>query len=300
MNSATHRGPPPEIARGIRERGATLDMAFVQSVYGPLLKAQCRDGVRVERDLVFGGDLRHRLDVYQPQMASVRPRAALILIHGGGFIRGDKQERENAGYFFARHGFVVVIANYRLAPAHAWPAGSEDVIAAYEWLRAQAGAWQVDPARIYLTGESAGAAHVAAAALMRRFHPAEGLRVAGIALLSGVYNPHLEWRARKQFGISTPDPRNDAYFGLDTDRYPQMSSVDLVDVAPVRTLITYAELDLLQMQVQAGELFSRLVTRHGFEPDLKVIPYHNHLSQFYSLNAGDDSLANPLLEFLRA
>jgi triacylglycerol lipase len=79
-----------------------------------------------------------------------------------------------------------------------------------------------------------------------------------------------------------------------------MSIVDLVDAPPVPMLISFAELDLLQMQVQAGELFARLVTRHGYAPQLAVIRGHNHLSQILSINTGDESLSAPILAFLRA
>jgi acetyl esterase len=63
-------------------------------------------------------------------------------------------------------------------------------------------------------------------------------------------------------------------------------------------LITYAELDPLQMQVQAGELFARLVVSHGFTPDLHIVRGHNHLSQVFSFNTGDESLSAPVLKFL--
>jgi acetyl esterase len=225
----------------------------------------------------------------------------LLLMPGGGFIRGDKAERENFGHRFAREGIVTAVANYRLAPMHQWPAGAEDVIAAYLWVRQNAAQLGVDPNRIFLAGESAGAAHVAAATLVRRFHPKEGLLIAGTVLISGVYNAHLERLARVQFGVATPDPRNEAYFGSDFARYPQMSTVEIIDAPPsAPLLITYAELDLLGMQVQAGELFARLVAHHGYSPQLRVIPGHNHLTQVYAVNTGDESLSTPLLEFLRA
>jgi triacylglycerol lipase len=220
---------------------------------------------------------------------------------GGGFIRGDKTERENFGQRFAREGIVTAVANYRLAPLHQWPAGAEDVIAAYLWVSRNAAQLGVDPNCIFLVGESAGAAHVAAATLVRRFHPKEGLVIAGTVLISGVYNAYLESLARVQFGVTTPDPRNEAYFGSDFERYRQMSTVELIDAPPsAPLLITYAELDLLGMQVQAGELFARLVTHHGYSPQLRVIRGHNHLTQVYAVNTGDESLSAPLLEFLRA
>jgi acetyl esterase len=110
----------------------------------------------------------------------------------------------------------------------------------------------------------------------------------------------LEKLAREQFGVATPDPRNEAYFGSDFAHYRQMSTVALIDAPPTAPLlITFAELDLLQMQVQAAELFARLVTDHGAKPQLRVIRGHNHLTQVYAINTGDESLSAPMLEFLR-
>jgi acetyl esterase len=54
----------------------------------------------------------------------------------------------------------------------------------------------------------------------------------------------------------------------------------------------------LQMQIQAGELFARLVTNHGFTPQLGVVRGHNHLTQVYAVNTGDESLSAPMLKFL--
>jgi len=283
----------------IRSHGAVLDMGLTQSIYGPLLKVQRRDGVEVSRDIAYGPDARHRLDIYRQQPSPLGNRPWLVFFHGGGFIRGDKSERENVGQYFARQGFNVAVPNYRLAPRHRWPAGPEDVGAVYRWVRANGAQFGGSIERLFLAGESAGACHLAAATLLTRFHAAEGPPLSGVALISGVYNARLELLARRQFGVASPDPRNEAYFGTDFERYAGMSLVELIDAAPFPLLITYAEMDLLQMQVQAGELFSRLVTRHGFSPELRVIRGHNHLTQGYAINTGDEALSDVLLEFLR-
>jgi triacylglycerol lipase len=290
---------PPQIEARLRALGAVLDLRTAIELYSPLLALQPREGVLITRDQAYGPDERHRLDVYAPAKLDAA-HDVLIIFHGGGFIRGDKSERENLGLYFARAGFVTIVPNYRLAPAAQWPAGAEDVVAARLWAAAHARGFGGDAERIWLLGESAGAAHVATASLLRRFHPPGGLQVQGLILISGVYNVHLEQLARAQFGVPTPDPRNEAYFGTDNARYPAMSTVDLVDAPPLPTLITFAEMDLLQMQVQAGELFARLVTRHGYAPQLAVIRAHNHLSQIISINTGDESLTAPILGFLRA
>lgn len=289
-----------DMAQRIRAGGAVVDMSLTQSLYGPLLEEQRRDGVDKSSNLAYGANVRHRLDIYRPRDAGARVHPVLLFLHGGGFVRGDKSEKENFGQYFARQGFVVAVANYRLAPQAVWPAGAEDAIAALVWLRSNVIGFGGDPRLIFLVGESAGAAHVAAATLLRRFHPRDGLKVAGVVLISGVYDAELEHLARRQFGVPTPDPRNDAYFGADPGAYASMSIVRMIDAPPVPILISYAELDPPQMQVQAGELFAALVVHHGFDPDLLVVRGHNHLTQVYSVNTGDESLSEPVSRFLRA
>lgn len=285
-------------AAAIRAIGPVIDLAATRPLYAAALAGQPTDGVTRILDLAYGPDPRHRLDVYAPSAPAPTDRPVIVVVHGGGFIRGDKSERSNAGCYFARRGFLTLVPSYRLAPAHPWPAGAEDVAAMVAWAKAHAARHGGDPARLFLIGESAGAAHVASAALRRRFQPTGGLGVAGAVLVSGVYNVDLEHKARRQFGLPTPDPRNGAYFGEDAARYAEMSVVDGIDAAPLPLLITYAELDPVQMQVQAGELFARLVTRHGFAPDIAVIPGHNHHSQCLAVNTGDETLTGPIVAFV--
>jgi triacylglycerol lipase len=288
---------PHELERIIRAAGPVIDPPAAKALYAPLLAGAPRGG-EIVRDIVYGDDERHRLDVYLP-LGADRPSPVVIFLHGGGFIRGDKQDREPVGNYFSRHGVLAVVPNYRLGPRHRWPAGAEDVSAALAWARANVAAYGGNPDHIVLAGESAGAAHIATATLVKRFHPAEGLKVAGVFLASGVYNVELELLARSQLGIATPDPRNEAYFGTDFAAYRSMSTVELIDAAPFPLAISYAELDPVQMQAQAGELFSRLVTRHGFQPRISVVRNHNHLSQVYAINTGDEALSGPMLDFVR-
>jgi acetyl esterase len=288
-----------ELERLIRTTGAVIDPPLVKSWYAPLRETQPRDGAEVRQDIAYGDDERQRLDVYLPATGDTKGRPLLIFVHGGGFVRGDRRDRANVGWWFARAGFVTVVPGYRLGPTHRWPAGAQDVAAAWAWAHDNAEALGADPQRIYVAGESAGAAHVAAATLMKRFRHADVLAPRAALLVSGVYNVHLEKLARRQFGIASPDPRNEAYFGGDFADYPAMSTVDNVDSEPFPLLITWAELDPPQMQVQAGELFARLTTQHGFDPDAAVIHGHNHLSQLEAINTADDTLASTLLDFMQ-
>lgn len=289
-----------DAALAARLRAVGNDLPAVAALYAPLLAAQDRSGASKQSNLVYGAHERHRLDLYAPD-APDRPASGwpvVVFFHGGGFIRGNKEHRENIGWFLARQGFMAVLPNYRLAPESTWPCGPEDVVAVWEWVRRSAPSWGADPSRIVLVGESAGAAHVAAAVLRKAFQPADW-RVCGAVLWSGPYNARLEGLARAQFGIATPDPRNEAYFGADPAGWDAASTVDHVTAAPLPLLISYAELDPPQMQVQAGELFARLVSRHGFSPDLQVLAQHNHFSQGFSVGTSDTTVSAPLLDFLR-
>lgn len=287
----------------IRKAGPVIDPQFARILYGPVLESAPPGGA-VERGIAYctGPDAHPRqvLDLYRAVDDGAGNAPVLIFLHGGGFLRGDKADRENFGRYFSRHGVLTLVPNYRLAPESGWPAGAQDAASVYAWARDNVARYGGDPRRIVIAGESAGAAHVAAAVLVRRFHPPGGLDAAGAALVSGVYNAQLELRARRQFGIATPDPRNDAYFGADPAAHADKSTVQLVDAAPLPLLISYAELDPPQMQVQAGELFARLATRHGYDPEIQVVRGHNHLTQVYAVNTADDSLAAPLLAFIRS
>ncbi|HEY0954579.1 MAG TPA: alpha/beta hydrolase [Roseateles sp.] len=286
---------PQAIAARLAELGSSAGLPDVQALYAPLLAQQPTEGVLCLTSQRYGAHERQVLDVYRPTAEGAAPRPLLLFFHGGGFIRGDKAHKANIGWHLARHGVVAVLPNYRLAPEHRWPAGPEDVAAAVAWAREHAASLGADPQRIFLMGESAGAAHVAAATLLRRF----GVQVRGVILSSGPYNARLERLSRAAFGVATPDPRNDAYFGTDdADALAAMSIVEQIDATPFPLLVCYAERDLVQMQVQAGELFARLAGRHGFTPELCVIAQHNHFSQTLAVNTGDASLSGPVLDFI--
>lgn len=289
---------PDHLAAALRTLGVGAGLPEVQKLYQPLTAAQPTHGVQRQIDQPYGDHPRQVLDAYQPDSPGAQRRPVLMCVHGGGFIRGDKASRANAGWYFARHGIVTVLPNYRLAPDGRWPSGPEDIVAALQWIRAHADALGADPGRIVLMGESAGAAHVAAATLLTRFHPPGGLGIRGAILQSGPYDARLEGLARQQFGIETPDPRNEVYFGTEAADWAAGSIVDHIDAAPLPLLIGWAERDHLQMQVQAGELFARLVRDHGFAPELLFVRDHNHFSQTVSLNTGDESVGAPVRDFI--
>jgi triacylglycerol lipase len=104
------------IARAIRAAGPVIDPPAAKALYAPLL-ADMPHGHEPVRDIAYGTDERHRLDVYPPVGAGA-PAPVVVFLHGGGFIRGDKADRAAVGHYFSRHGVLAVLPNYRLGPRH--------------------------------------------------------------------------------------------------------------------------------------------------------------------------------------
>ncbi|MEX0977860.1 MAG: alpha/beta hydrolase [Pirellulales bacterium] len=103
------------------------------------------------------------LDLAMPKDRSGRPRGAVVVIHGGGWIEGDKSsfstsdaERPANILGFAKLGLVAATINYRLAGEAPFPAALDDCRCAIRWLRAHADEYHVDPERIAAYGNSAG------------------------------------------------------------------------------------------------------------------------------------------------
>lgn len=106
-------------------------------------------------DVAYGADPRQRFDVYRPERPGTAP--VLVYFYGGNWNSGSRQDYSFIGKTFAARGFVTIIADYRLAPAHPFPAFVEDGAAAVRMARSRAGEWGGSSAPVYLAGHSAGA-----------------------------------------------------------------------------------------------------------------------------------------------
>ena len=103
------------------------------------------------------------LDAYIPTGQGEHP--VVVLVHGGGWIGGDKQDMAFLAKPLTEAGFTCFSVGYRLAPAHRWPACLSDVGAAVCWVKDHAQDYKGDPKRIALLGYSAGG-HLACMAAM--------------------------------------------------------------------------------------------------------------------------------------
>ncbi len=137
--------------------------------------------LRVERDLAYGPqDPWNRLDVWRPPESAPVPgggssalRPAVLYLHGGGFRILSKNTHWAMAALFARAGYVVFNANYRLAPKGPYPAGLEDAALAYQWVLQNAASHGADTSRLVVAGESAGANLTLALAVCASFERPE-------------------------------------------------------------------------------------------------------------------------------
>lgn len=125
--------------------------------------------VREELNISYGTHVRHQMDLYFPEGYS--PQTPVVfLIHGGGFIAGNKEQFTAVAQLFAQKGFVAVNLNHRLVDATGLDANPplhrhsetrvqdqvEDLAQAVEHFRESAADWGLGTTRMYMAGHSAG------------------------------------------------------------------------------------------------------------------------------------------------
>lgn len=126
----------------------------------------CGDEGGVRRGIEYHDGLE--LDLYVPDESGTRP--AVVLVHGGGFVAGDREQLVPYAEALAGLGYVVAAIDYRLSDGSWFPTdrlddpglrqaaarAREDATAAVTWLRAAADRYEVDRGRIAVLGYSAG------------------------------------------------------------------------------------------------------------------------------------------------
>lgn len=109
------------------------------------------------------------LRLYRPAAVGASLPPALVYFHGGGFITGDLDIYDSlCRQLTIASGCVVVAVGYRLAPEHPFPIPVTDCIAATRWVVNNAPGLGLDPSRIAVGGDSAGATLAAVVAIHAR------------------------------------------------------------------------------------------------------------------------------------
>lgn len=249
---------------------------------------------KVIKNISYGLDPRHVLDIYQPLQAE--PNAPVVLfVHGGAFVDGSKDRTEeiysNVLWYFARHGILGVNVEFRLAPTHQFPAGTQDIAAAVAWVRTSISTFGGNPDNVFLMGHSAGAAHSAHYAYDRRHHPEEGHGLVGLIVVSG--------RVRAEVESDNPNAdRVKAYYG-DKSNMLYGSSVEHVDATSVPTMVAMAEYENPLIDMHCVELVHKLASVNRKAPRFLWMPKHNHTSIIAHINTSEDQLGQGIRDFIK-
>jgi triacylglycerol lipase len=286
-------GIPEEIGKKLAELGPVINPPETAKLYAPLQEKEPYQGLKVTRDLKYGADERHALDVFAPETAGSTPRPVLIFVHGGGFTGGNKRGPDsspfydNIAIFAARNSMVGVNMTYRLAPHHKWPAGAEDVGAAVRWVGENIAAYGGDPNRVFLMGHSAGAVHAASYVTHTRFHGPKGIGLLGAIFISGLYD----------FTKLQPSPPDRAYLGDGEERRTEASTLALLPAARVRLMAVYGDLDPPNF-IEQGKLLNDALCKANRCSSLLRLPGHSHMSEVYAINTPDKSLSDRIVTFV--
>ncbi|RYO80533.1 hypothetical protein DL766_009191 [Monosporascus sp. MC13-8B] len=295
----------PQLGRGIFE---VLEPTF--AAYEQLLLSRETEIKSTRREThQYGPDPRQALDIYYPHKAaaaaalSKAAKPVLVFCYGGGFVQGDKTKPgyanglvfANIGHYFAsRHGFTVVVPDYRLMSHGArFPSGGEDVGFVVDWIRTslakQEGYGSID---LFLMGNSVGGVHVSTWALYPTFadsvkgvtaasREGPGVLLRGLLLLGvpmhfgGDDNEIL----RNYFG--TGEIRKNCPLGLLESAKQRGGGPDLPGVGVVLLL---SELDPEYIFDSAKDFQEVWPEQFGIET--QILAGHNHISPQCSLDTG--------------
>ena len=266
----------------------------VCDIYDAIHGALPADDLRVAPAQAYGDDPRQQLDLYLPIAHDQTARPIVAFVHGGAFLRGNKDATPhiyaNVPRLFARAGCIGVNIEYRLAPRAPYPAGADDVAAAVGWLREHAAAWGGDPERIVLLGHSAGGSHVATFLTDPRQGP--GARRDGRC--PDQCPPGCRYPARQ--------PERCRRGGL-LRRGPGAATTPRAHGArrghDRALMVAVAEYENPYLDLYALQYAAR-VAAAGRMPRIVQVARHNHTSIVAHLGSADREFATALLDFVQA
>ncbi|HTH94968.1 MAG TPA: alpha/beta hydrolase [Rhodocyclaceae bacterium] len=177
----------------------------------------------ITQELVYRtvGDRSLKALIFRPETPG--PWPALLCLHGGAWISGDRTATAYLGEKLAATGIVVVSIDFRMAPKHRYPSSLLDVNFAIRWMKANAAAFDIDSGNIGGLGISSGG-HLILLAAMRPAYPTYitdipdelsrvDARLTRVITCSGVLDPLARYRMAQQAGYAEILACHRKYFG---------------------------------------------------------------------------------------
>ena len=211
------------------------------------------------------GEIAYRL--YRPVGDGSERAAGFVFFHGGGLVAGSIETHDRVAAALAEAtGCRLISVDYRLAPEYRFPAAIEDAIAATEYVSREAGAFGIDPARLVVGGDSAGATLAAAVCQHAQRHA--GLSLAAQCLICPVLDFEETSPSREAFAENhlldrvTLEADLADYLGEGADAAdPRVSPLRALNVAGLPTAIIHtAEFDPMRDE---GNAYARKLLAAG-------------------------------------
>jgi triacylglycerol lipase len=279
LDQAIDLFPPMDFSQGIEAFRTGFSLRETPTMPPALEAVTC-----AERHIPGApGDPDVRVLHYTPPGTAAAPRPAVLDIHGGGYVLGSADMSDIPNRMTAMEmDAVVVSVDYRLAPETAWPGSLNDNYAALCWLADNAGELGIDPARIAISGGSAGGGHAAALAIHARNMngPAICFQLLDFPMLDDrtcidpephPYAGEFVWTPqRNHFGWKSllgVEPGSD---GVHETAAPARAN-DLSGLPPA-----YLSIGALDLFLEENLEYARRLARAGVPVELHVIPgaYH--------------------------
>lgn len=247
--------------------GLAAGLAVACSPLGVMNALSPRDGAarRVARDLPYGDQPRQTMDLYAP--AGAGPWPVVVFFYGGGWDSGAKGLYGWAAQALAAQGFLVALPDYRIVPQVHFPTFVEDAAAAVAHVARIAADHGGDPARLAVSGHSAGAHQALMITLDRRYMARAGAPdvIRAAAGLSGPYEflPFDVPASINAFG-QWPDPAE-----------TQPITYARGDAPPV--WLAHGERDVT-VHAEDSVLLAEAIRRAGGQAELKLYPDLDHAS----------------------
>ncbi len=244
-------------------------------------------------------DAKHRLDVYAPAQAEPHGAPAVVFVHGGGWIFGDRSfggAYQKLGRRLAAQGVVTAVVSYRLAPRHKHPEAIRDVARAVAWSLRELPRFGADPARVFVMGHSAGAHLAALVACDARWLEEQGAsprQLAGVIGISGPYDIRRFGGSALVAGVPMVIPS----FGRDRKVWRDASPASHLEGHPPPFLIAVADGDpgILHRHADA---FAQALTRAGVPVTRAESSFKDHFTVIMDLGEPGE-LTQATLRFLR-
>ncbi len=242
-----------------------------------LSTSSCAEGssgisrVTTVEDIVYarGGELSLEADVYVP--AASGPAPAVLVVHGGSWVRGTRRRTGHIAKRLAEAGYLAVNIEYRLAPEYTFPAPLQDCKDAIRWMRSNAQRFHIDPTRIGAFGYSAGGHLVALLATTRAEDGLDGD--------VSVDSPSARIQAAVIGGAPIdlrklpPNPFVQSFLGNRRDQtaYTAASPISYVGPDDPPIFIYHGKLDVVVSETQA-RAFAEALARAGVPKSASRLP----------------------------